>query len=65
MKNTKRDKRVKLPSDVQICDGCLNAYAKEEMHPCSCGKQFCDFCIEIHEHEENYEQTQSQTELNQ
>ena len=48
----KDPKQTEMPDNKEICSDCLNEFEPNEIRTCSvCLKQFCDYCIQLHEHE--------------
>jgi len=50
----KRNKKVELPDNLELCDDC--GFEKKRMQTCSCGKRVCDLCLDFHSDEHYYEQ---------
>lgn len=43
----KNEKKIEMPDDLEICDGCGHEYPVKELKTC-CGKRLCNLCFELY-----------------
>jgi len=50
--------KEEIGDGLELCDECGFEYDKKEIEKCTCGKQLCKLCIDLHsdEHYHNYQQ---------